>query len=337
MNLFDRSCPSCSGAGIVPGSVFDPCLPCSGSGILERKCGQCWRWQPVGAYLGALKSGKRRTLRNCRTCREKYRDWDKLSPVEKELLSDSRRGLNKPDEGELRLFFSLKSENRKTGDIPVSMTSSNTCPPSCGYYGAGCYAEKHVLGMHWRRLSRGQGMLWSRFCELVSGLPSQQLWRHNEAGDLPGRGEEVSEHHLVMLARAAQGKRGFTYTHKLGKNLPALARHEHFKRLRYLNQTLTVNLSVDSFDELDAYVGEGLPMTTVLPLGSARVQHTKQGLTVITCPAQLAEDVTCKSCGLCQKKDRKSVVGFRAHGQDKANITDRLTPRRQLPLFEEQA
>ena len=34
------------------------------------------------------------------------------------------------------------SSNRKTGPIPVSTTTSDSCPPTCSLKGAGCYAEQ---------------------------------------------------------------------------------------------------------------------------------------------------------------------------------------------------
>lgn len=315
--------------------MFERCELCLGTGILEARCGQCWRWKPVGAFIGAMKDGKAKVRARCTQCSEKYANWGKLSPVERELLSDSRKGISA--DGPLRVFFTLKSENRKTGKIPVSMTSARTCPPSCGYFGAGCYAERHVLGAHWRRLSGGAGRTWSAFCEMVRALPAGQLWRHNEAGDLPGDGESLSESALVELAGAARHTRGFTYTHKLGKSLPFLQRESHFKALRYLNaHGVTVNLSIDKFEELDEFAQYDLPMTVVLPEDAKRVTFTKQGRKVIVCPAQTNEGTTCSTCGICQHNDpTRAIVGFLAHGNAAAQITDRLTPRRQLPLFQE--
>src|SRR6187431_3010559 len=90
----------------------------------------------------------------------------------------------------LRVSFSRKSGNSKTGPIPVSMTSQATCPPSCAFYGAGCYAESHWLGKHWEKVTE-KGLDWSAFCLQIAALPEGQLWRHNQAGDLPGVGEDV--------------------------------------------------------------------------------------------------------------------------------------------------
>jgi len=44
---------------------------------------------------------------------------------------------------------------------------------------------------------------------------------------------------------------------------------------------------------------------------------TPAGRKVATCPATYRDDVTCASCQLCQRKDRKVIVGFPAHGMRK--------------------
>lgn len=335
-----RPCTFCEGRGHVPDSVFEPCKKCVGTGTAEVRCNQCWRWKPVGAFLGPMKHGRRHVKANCTECGSKYAGCDKKSLEERQALSDSRKGLEA--DGPLRVFFTLKSGNRKTGPIPVSMTSASSCPPSCSYFGNGCYAERHVLGMHWRRLSRGEGRHWTAFCEMVRELPKGQLWRHNEAGDLPGLGESVSESQVIELVGAARHTRGFTYTHKLGASLPVNEREFHFTLLRYLNSNgVTVNLSIDDFSQLDDYARYGLPLTTVLPEGSPRVSYTKAGKKVIVCPAQVippsgGTSPSCASCGICQSnRPERAVVGFLAHGNAAGQITERLTPRRQLPLFQE--
>ena len=50
-------------------------------------------------------------------------------------------------------------------------------------------------------------------------------------------------------------------------------------------------------------------------VGSVTV--TPEGWAVKTCPATYRDDVTCQSCQLCQRRDRKVIVGFPAHGMRK--------------------
>jgi len=71
------------------------------------------------------------------------------------------------------------------------------------------------------------------------------LWRHNEAGDLPGEGDDIDVPKLRALVQANRGKRGFTYTHK-----PVLDNPQNAVAIKCANQNgFTVNLSADSIEE----------------------------------------------------------------------------------------
>jgi hypothetical protein len=50
--------------------------------------------------------------------------------------------------------FTRKSQNRKTGPIPTTVTSADTCPDACPLKAKGCYAKGGPLAMHWRALLR---------------------------------------------------------------------------------------------------------------------------------------------------------------------------------------
>src|SRR5438874_866543 len=112
--------------------------------------------------------------------------------------------------------LSLRSDNKKTGPIPVSTSSSDTCPPSCPLRGGkGCYAESGPISWFWRRVKRTDlGVSWNRFLSQVRSLPEGQLWRHNQAGDLPAVGEDIDREMLRDVIDTNRGRRGFTFTHK---------------------------------------------------------------------------------------------------------------------------
>lgn len=270
--------------------------------------------------------GKRGGLiKRCTACQRIYNNWNKKSPEERAAATRPRSKI-KPD-GPLLVSLVLESGNRKTGPIPVSMTSARTCPKSCAYYGAGCYAEQHILAIHWRRLSDGKGGLtWDEFCEAIRKLPEGQLWRHNEAGDLPGDDDEIDREALRKLVEANRGKRGFTYTHKPLTRRNAAA-------IRYaLRNGFCVNISADSPADADAAMDAGLPAVLVLPEDvSTKGNRTPKGRPITVCPAVGREGVTCATCKLCAIPNRKSPVGFPAHGDRRSLITTKL---RQLPLFE---
>lgn len=209
--------------------------------------------------------------------------------------------------------ISPKSGNVKTGPIPVTTTSSDSCPPSCPFSGGGCYAKSGPLALHWRKVSDGaRGGSLENLTDFIRALPENQLWRHNQAGDLPGKGETIDVKAIAKIIHANKGKRGFTYTHK------------HLKKrnlwiIREANdQGFTVNLSANSpahADEL-AETGAG-PVVCVLDSATTQNSTTPAGRKIVVCPATVRDDVTCATCGLCARSTRSVIIGFPAHGTAK--------------------
>ena len=168
--------------------------------------------------------------------------------------------------------------------------------------------------MHWAKVTRGErGDNWTTFCNSVESLPLGQLWRHNQAGDLPGLGDAIDVRALSELVSANVGKKGFTYTHK------PLANERNREAIRKANaKGFTINLSANNLAHADTLADLGIaPVVTVLPTDTeGKTLNTPKGRKVIVCPATYRDDITCKSCGLCQK-NRAAIVGFPAHGVSK--------------------
>jgi hypothetical protein len=215
--------------------------------------------------------------------------------------------------------------------MPVSTTSENTCPDACPLKNAGCYAKSGPLGMLWAALSRAtpgetfkragqnvQSYTWAQFCSTVAALPLATLWRHNQAGDLPGQGDAIDVDALRDLVSANENRRGFTYTHK-----PVTGPHGAANAAAIADANargFTINLSADNLSEADTLAESGVgPVVVVLPMdvnGKADIT-TPKGRRVAVCPATYREDVSCASCQLCQRQERKAIVGFPAHGASK--------------------
>lgn len=264
----------------------------------ERRCMQCGECKHEDHFRG---KHKQFTLW-CADCKVLYRTFAYLKP------ENRRRRFSA--ESPLRVSFVLASGNRKTGRIPVSMSSASTCPPSCSFFGQGCYAEQHLLGNHWAKVPR-IGMSWADFTNEVRRLPPGQLWRHNEAGDLPGRGEALDVTALTALIFANRGRRGFTYTHK------PLARQSERNAVRRANDNgFTINLSADTIADADRLYDLRIgPVTVVVPEHAQRSFRTPKGRKIVICPAVTHENITCQTCRLCAVPARKSIVAFPAHGQ----------------------
>lgn len=211
--------------------------------------------------------------------------------------------------------LTLKSRNEKVGPIPVSTTEAKTCPQSCPFKKNGCYADGGPLALFWGKVSRGEaGLPWGEFCGQIEALPEGQLWRHNQAGDLPSAdGLEIDREALDMLVTANAGKRGFTYTHhdpQQGNNAGLI---KHANMLGF-----TVNLSGNTLAHADALAALQIgPVVSVVPEDHPEHSTTPAGRKVVVCPEQTGKAKNCVECGLCQKIDRKVIVAFRAHGVSK--------------------
>lgn len=212
--------------------------------------------------------------------------------------------------------LTLRSRNKKVGPVPVSTTSSNSCPTDCPFKGNGCYAALGPLALFWNKVDAGEaGTDWDTFCEQVADLPDGQFYRHNQAGDLPGDGVHIDIVAMSKLVTANKGKRGFTYTHYNPKRGPTNA-----AVIEAANRDgFTVNLSANNLEHADELADLDIgPVVVVLPADHAkRNTSTPGGRNVVTCPATYRSDVSCATCQLCQKRNRKSIVGFPAHGAAK--------------------
>lgn len=223
--------------------------------------------------------------------------------------------------------LTMKSKNIKTGEIPVSTTEERSCPSECPLQGTDCYARFGPLGMHWRKIGAGgRGDNWTGFCHRVRSFAIGQIWRHNQAGDLPQRADgkiHIGKLRQLSKACAARMTRGWTYTHydpTDDHNRSAIAETND-------RGGLTVNLSADSMAEADKYHALGIgPVVVIVPEDTPqRGNTTPGGLPVVICPAQTTESVSCDSCRLCTHRNRKSIVGFRAHGTAKKRLSVSLS------------
>jgi hypothetical protein len=300
----------------LEGAIFSGAVLGASGPRARKHCPQCWKDKPLRAFLS-----RGRITKNCSVCRARYTDWARLSPKERLARVRTHRQVRRLRSHRVTLV--MRSVNRKTGPIPVTMTDEGSCPVSCPFRGAGCYASYGHVGGWWRKTPE-RGMPWDEFCAAISALPMGTLWRHNEAGDLPGLGDALDRLALARLVRANRGKRGFTFTHLLLKSAADAS------AVRRANAAgFTVNLSADSLEHADELAARGIgPVAVVLPEDAPlRATRTPAGRKVVVCPAQTHE-ITCADCRLCAIPTRKAVIGFLAHGQAKALVSELVRTRR---------
>ena len=186
--------------------------------------------------------------------------------------------------------------NTKVGPIPVTRSPQASCPDSCSLKGNGCYAENAPLVWGWQK-DAVRGVSWDEMLWNIKRLAKGQLWRMNEAGDLP----KISSHHihhglLDELILANKGKRGFTYTHYNFRD------HHNREQIRKVNRAgFAINVSADNLEQADEYMEiRGAPVVVILPLGTPNVSYTPAGHKIVACPAEKSKRVTCATCALCQ-------------------------------------
>lgn len=238
----------------------------------------------------------------------------------------------------MHVTLNLRSGNRKVGPIPVSTTEAGSCPNTCPLAspsGAGqskggdCYAAFGPLGMHWRKIGPGgRGTQWDFFCKAVERFLPGQLWRHNQAGDLPkdenhsGGSDRIDSARSLQLSAASEHTKGWTYTHYDPTD------EHNADVISEMNSVdgLTVNLSADSLEQADEYAALDIgPVCVILPKDAQPMGNkTPNGLPIVTCPAQTVDEMSCDQCRLCQVKQRKSIVGFLAHGTASKRLSTKL-------------
>ena len=159
------------------------------------------------------------------------------------------------------------------------------------------------------------GYEWQPFLAEVRKFLPTQLWRHNQAGDLPGESDSIDAKKLAELTEANRGRRGFTYTHKpvLRENGGSYLANR--KAIAKANAGgFTINLSGNNLAHADKLAALNIgPVVSVVPQDTPDRFVTPEGRKGIICPAQVKGNVSCSTCGICQRP-RAVIVGFKPHG-----------------------
>ena len=225
------------------------------------------------------------------------------------------------------VHITKKSNNAKTGRMPVTTTEESSCPSTCPHLqSGGCYAKSGPVSWHWKKVSHGlRGGTWSDLTDFVSKLERGQLWRHNQAGDL-GYTKDANNRELIRLdllkslvdANKSSKARGYTYTHH------KLDYIHNLEAVKYANNNgFTVNASCETMSQVDDAIANGIPAVVVVDNSKDVPTLTPNNNKVVVCPAQTS-DTNCVDCGLCAQAKRKCVVAFLAHGNRAKKLNQTL-------------
>ena len=231
-----------------------------------------------------------------------------------------------------RFHLSRLSGNKKTGFMPVTTTSKNTCH-GCPFDGNGCYAQSGPLALHWRKVSTGErGVGWRQHLADLASLPVGSPLRLNQAGDIVHTAGRISRRYLSALSDVVK-RRGFkawTYTHH------DPAKGENAALIRAAQRSgLTINVSTETEAAADRAVAAGLPAVLACPSTETRnTWHTPAGNVVLVCPAQ-RRNTSYSDCMLCHQggRGRRVIVAFIAHGTSKRKADAAITAQREREVI----
>lgn len=219
------------------------------------------------------------------------------------------------------MFLVRSSKNEKLG--PVSATYApiaQTCPTTCPFRGAGCYAEMGNVGTQMRRIERTVTLGMNgdtvailegdEIADQASHVPPGRALRLHVSGDA------ITDFRAQQMARGASAWRGpvWSYTHAW----------REVKRESW--GTVSVLASCETPGEAEEALEDGWAAAIVVDThpsdGKAWYRSSDTGrdepLRIIPCPAQTRDDITCADCRLCwddkRLRETHSVIAFAAHG-----------------------
>lgn len=205
------------------------------------------------------------------------------------------------------------SANRKLGDVHATYASQATCPTSCTFRGSGCYAEYGLVGFETRQLNadaenRQLSALQIAGIEAaaISRLaPDGRALRLHVVGDCAtdATARVVSSAADLFMQRG--GGQAWTYTHGW----------RDVERASW--GQVSVLASCETAEDVRAGHDRGYAAAVVLPEHGPAGRYDVDGVSIVECPQQTREDITCADCRLCQRadylQDSRTVIGFVVH------------------------
>lgn len=252
------------------------------------------------------------------------------------------------------VHLSPKSNNVKTGPIKVTTTPRRVCPIECVHRGSSCYFENGGSAIFWTHVdeadksptlthestnklghvSRTKLIEWGAFCDLIESdaFKPDELARFAQGGDLPGDGRRLDRDAIMRFARASKrkGVRWIIYTHYVwGSPRAADLLHNVAVIRAAMQEGLTINVSCDTFDQVDTVRSLGLlAAVTAASDYSERTARTPRGNLLSMCPATYRDSgpgSSCNTCGGCAVgAESRTTWVFPAHGARKGAVDKRL-------------
>jgi hypothetical protein len=216
--------------------------------------------------------------------------------------------------------FVANSHNKKTGAMPVTSTSSNSCPVTCGLYND-CYGKSSYTRLQWDKLDK-KGIDFNQLMNLINSLRKNSPIRFNVVGDLTNNNGIIDSNKLIKLANTVKNRalNMILYTHLELSYLNVAA----FK-LAFL-KGLHINISCETIDKAKQALNYGLNSVIVLPMGSINKVLKIDDFIIVRCPNEYNAKIQCVNCMLCSKDrvQKRVVIAFTAHSTTKKRLSEKL-------------
>lgn len=217
--------------------------------------------------------------------------------------------------------FVANSHNKKTGAMPVTSTSMDSCPLSCALY-ADCYGKSGHTRIHWNKLEK-TGIDYNDLLNLINALKKKSQIRFNVIGDIAHLDGVIDATKLIKLSNIVKNRMldMILYTHhSIDNTLNVSALKLAFEK------GLHVNISCETIEKAKQALNYGLNAVLVVPIGTLEKHKKINDIHLVRCPAEYKPQIQCVNCMLCSKNrvQNRIVVAFTAHGTSKKRLSEKL-------------
>lgn len=208
------------------------------------------------------------------------------------------------------------SDNSKTGKVSVTNASQATCPKSCPFYNAGCYAQNGYTGFVTHALNKSPITdileIAKEEAEGILSLTGKLDLRIHVVGDSPTDEAAQIVSQAAMKHMAKHGRKAWAYTHA-----------HNVKRESWGD--VSVLRSCETLEQISKAHDDGFATAMVVPeFQSDKPYNIGDGFIGIPCRNQIDKNIQCVDCRLCFH-DRilhksKRVILFAPHGSQKNKV-----------------